>query len=158
MDLDDFRCDKCGCCHELCRCLPENISSMDDTTTLIEEYERPNKGGFKMDYWKECIADGAEECGLTLTDEQLTELAASVALGHEHYGMAFYSPSSSDRLNDIERVWNEKYAALQSEFDAYRGNAELAVKRALHQRSDESVSIRKYGEVFRHGGRTEQIQ
>ena len=112
----------------------------------------------KIDYWKECLSIGADECGLRVTEEQLTALAESAAGGHEHYGMAFYSPPSSDRLNDIEREWKAKYAALKSEFDAYRGNAESAVKKALNQRSDASVSIEKYGEVFLHGGRTEQIQ
>jgi hypothetical protein len=78
--------------------------------------------------------------------------------GHENYGMAFYSPPSSDRLNSIESEWKAKYANLQREFDTYRGNAETAVRKALHQYSDSDVSIGEHGEVFRHGGRTEQIQ
>lgn len=112
----------------------------------------------ERDYWKECIAIAAEECGATLTTDQLECLADSAKSGHEHYGMAFYSPPASDRLNDIEREWKAKHAALQREFDAYRSNAETAVKRALRQSSDTPVTIGKYGEVFRHGGRTEQIQ
>ena len=111
-----------------------------------------------LDYWEECISIADDECGLKMTDEQLAYLASSVAGGHEHYGMAFYSPPSGDRLNEIERQWKEKHTALQREFDAYKGNAETAVKRALRQRDDENISIGKYGEVFRHGGRTEQIQ
>jgi len=112
----------------------------------------------EKDYWQECIFIGAEECGLTLTDEQLECLAGSAEGGHDNYGMAFYSPPSSDRLNAIESEWKAKYAALQKEFDAYRGNAETAVKKALRQYNDASVSIGDHGEVFRHGGRTEQIQ
>jgi len=112
----------------------------------------------ELDYWEECLSDGASECGLAMTSEQLTALAESVKGGHEHYGMAFYSPPSSDRINSIELYWKEKYAALQGELDAYRRNAEKAVKKALGQRSDDSVSIEAYGEVFLHGGRTEQIQ
>lgn len=112
----------------------------------------------ELDYWKECIAIAAEDCGATLTPEQLECLAESVQGGHECYGMAFYSPPAGDRLNDIEREWKAKHAALQREFDAYRGNAETAVKKALRQYDDAQVSIGKYGEVFRHGGRTEQIQ
>jgi hypothetical protein len=110
------------------------------------------------EYWKECIALAADDIGLSLTPEQLDAIAESVEGGHENYGMAFYSPPPSDRTSSIEREWKSKLDRLQAEFDAYRGNAEEAVKKALHQHSDENVSIGKYGEVFRHGGRTEQIQ
>lgn len=111
-----------------------------------------------LDYWKECISIAAGECDLTLTNEQLDALADSVSGGHEHYGMAFYSPPPSDRISDIENEWKRKLASLQAEFDAYRGDAETAIKRALRQDSDANVSIGKYGEVLRHSGRTEQIQ
>lgn len=95
---------------------------------------------------------------MSLTDEQLTCLAESVSGGHENYGMAFYSPPASDRYDDIEREWEGKYKELQSEFDKYKNNAEAAVKIALNQHCDSSVSIGEYGEVLRHGGRTERIQ
>lgn len=111
-----------------------------------------------LDYWKECIEIAAEECDLTLTPEQLEGIAGSVSGGHENYGMAFYSPPASDRIAAIEGEWKQKYEALQAEFDAYRCNAETAVKRALRQFPDATVSIGEYGEVLRHGGRTEQIQ
>lgn len=111
-----------------------------------------------LDYWKECLAIAAEECGLALSDEHLTELAEGAMGGHEHYGMSFYSPPSSDRISVLESEWKAKYTALQKEFDAYRGNAETAVKKALRQYSDSNVSIGEHGDVFRHGGRTEQIQ
>lgn len=112
----------------------------------------------QQDYWQECISIAAEECELKLTPEQLTYLAEAVEGGHEHYGQAFYSPPASDRLDDIEREWKAKHAALQREFDAYRGNAETAVKKALGQYDDVQVSIGEYGEVLRHDGRTERIQ
>lgn len=111
-----------------------------------------------LDYWKECISIAAEECGLDLTNEQLNELAEGVSGGHEHYGMAFYSPPPSERISDIEDEWKRKLASLQAEFDAYRTDAETAVKRALRQHSDTNISIGKHGEVLRHDGRTEQIQ
>lgn len=111
-----------------------------------------------IDYWKECISIAAEECDLSLTAEQLDVLADGASSGHEHYGMAFYSPPPSERLNEIEGEWKRKLDALQAEFDAYRDDAETAVKRALRQHSDSSVSIGKYGEVLRHDGRTTQIQ
>lgn len=111
-----------------------------------------------VDYWKECISIAADECDLTLTDEQLACLAESAKGGHENYGMAFYSPPDSDRYNDIDREWEKKYKALQAEFDAYRGNAESAVKQALRQHRDDNVSIGSHGEVLLHGGRTVRIQ
>lgn len=112
----------------------------------------------QRDYWKECISIAADECELTLTPKQLEYLASSAEGGHEHYGMAFYSPPPSERLNEIEKEWKNKLKALQSEFDAYRGNAETAVRKALRQHRDEQVSIGEHGEVLRHGGRTERIQ
>lgn len=112
----------------------------------------------QRDYWKECIAIAAEECDLTLTPEQLDCLAESAEAGHNHYGMAFYSPPASERLSDIEDEWRRKLADLQAEFDAYRNNAETAVKIALRQHRDEQVTIGEHGEVLRHGGRTVAIQ
>ena len=112
----------------------------------------------QKDYWKECISIAADECDLELTDEQLEYLAGSAQSGHEHYGMAFYSPPDSDRLNDIEREWKAKLKAKQDELDKYMQNAEIAVKQALRVHRDEQVTIGSYGEVLRHGGRTERIQ
>jgi hypothetical protein len=110
------------------------------------------------DYWQECIAIAAEECSLTLTKEQLECLASSAEAGHEHYGMAFYSPPDSERLDEIERESSGKLKRLQAEFDRYQSNAETAIKQALKVHREDSVSIGSYGEVLRHGGRTERIQ
>ena len=112
----------------------------------------------QKDYWEECISIAAEECDLTLTPEQLTYLADAVEGGHDHYGMAFYSPPPSERLNEIEAGWKRKLQALQAEFDAYRGHAETAVKQALRVHRDDPVTIGERGEVLRHGGRTVRIQ
>ncbi|AEC22245.1 hypothetical protein PT7_P009 (plasmid) [Pusillimonas sp. T7-7] len=109
-------------------------------------------------YWEECISIAAEECDLSLTPEQLEALADGASSGHEHYGMAFYSPPDSDRYDAIEQEWKAKYNALKREFEAYQGNAETAVKQALRQYSDANVSIGEHGEVLRHDGRTERIQ
>ena len=109
-------------------------------------------------YWEECISAAAEDCGLKLTAEQLDCIAGAVESGHENYGMAFYSPPSSDRISEIEREWKAKLEKAENEAKIYRENAEKAVKQALHQRSDARISIGEYGEVFRHGGRTVQIQ
>ena len=110
------------------------------------------------DYWEECLASSFDEHGVSVTAEQLKSIAEDVQGGHENYGMAFYSPPASDRLNEVEREWKQKYDALIRDFEKYRGNAETAVKVALHQYSDAQVSIESNGEVFRHGGRTERIQ
>jgi len=112
----------------------------------------------EKDYWEEGIAQSAEECGLVMTKEQLAHLVEAVAGAHENYGMAFYSPPASDRYDEIEREYKAKIAALERASERYRDNAEKAVKRALRQQDDANVSIGEYGEVFRHGGRTEQIQ
>lgn len=110
------------------------------------------------DYWMECVSLGAESCGLEMTQEQLECIAESVEVGHENYGMAFYSPPSSDRYNDIEREWKKKLSDLQAEFDRYRGNAEQAVGQALRQHRDDRVSIGEHGEVYRLDGRGTRIQ
>lgn len=111
-----------------------------------------------FDYWSECISIAAEECDLKLTTEQLAYLAEAASGGHEHYGMAFYSPPPSERLDDIEREHKERYRRLEAEFNKYRDNAETAVKQALRQHHDANVSIGDRGEVLRHDGRTTQIQ
>ena len=52
----------------------------------------------------------------------------------------------------------EKYKALEAENERYMRNAETAVKQALRVHCDDQVTIGSYGEVLRHGGRTERIQ
>ena len=112
----------------------------------------------QRDYWQECMAIAAEECELTLTPDQLDCLASAAESGHEHYGMAFYSPPPGERMSEIEDGWKQKLKTLQAEFDAYRGHAEAAVKQALRVNRDDHVSIEPHGEVLLHGGRTVRIQ
>ena len=112
----------------------------------------------QRDYWQECMAIAAGECDLVLTPEQLDHMASAAESGHDHYDMAFYSPPPSERLSEIEDGWKRKLAALQAEFDAYRGNAEVAVKQALRVHRDDHVSIEPHGEVLLHGGSTMRIQ
>ena len=102
-----------------------------------------------IDYWKECISQGADECGLVMTEEQLTDLSEAASSGHEHYGMAFYSPPSYERYDEIEREWKAKYDALRKEFDAYIGSSETAVKNLGRIHRDANVSIEPHGEVRR---------
>lgn len=112
----------------------------------------------QRDYWQECIAIAAEECDLKLNTEQLDCLARSAESGHEHYGMAFYSPPPSDHLSDIEENCKKKLKALQDEFDRYKDSAETAVKQALRVHRNDNVSIEPHGEVLIHSGRTVRIQ
>lgn len=115
------------------------------------------------EYWQEAFEIALDDMDLfhiveILTAEQRKNIGDALAGSHECYGMAFYSPPPSDRLNEIEREWKAKYDALQRDFERYRGNAETAVKKALKQYPDAQVTIGEYGEVLKHGGRTEQIQ
>ena len=110
-----------------------------------------------IEYWKECVSQACDECKLIATDDQILHIADCVKAGNENYGMAFYSPPSSDSINSIEREWKLKLDELQKKFDNYQTNAETAVKKALRQYDDADVSIGEYGEIHRHGGRTERI-
>lgn len=112
----------------------------------------------KSDYYTECVDSAADEVGLKLTAEQAKYIGEAVEVAVENVGMAFYSPSSSERFEQIEREWESKFKALQREFDAYRNNAETAVKVALRQRHDANVSIGEHGEVRRHDSRSDRIQ
>jgi hypothetical protein len=111
-----------------------------------------------LDYWKESISNAAENCGLELTDAQLLEMAEAVLIDHENYGMAFYSPPSTDRLAAIESEHQSRYDRLKAEFDQYVANSETAIRKALRLSHDRSVSIHSHGEVLAHGGRTERVQ
>ena len=110
-----------------------------------------------LDYWRECMELAAEECDLQLTQDQIAHLAAAADSGHEHYGMAFYSPPASDRIAAIDRDCSDKLKNLQAEFDEYRICAEKAIRRATNQNIDAQIGINKHGDVIRYGGRTERI-
>lgn len=112
----------------------------------------------KKDYWAECIAEAAAECGAVLTSEQESHIAACVEGAHDNYGMAFYSPPPSDRIADVEREWKQKLAAMEARMDRYRTNAEEAVRKALRQPYDTRIAIGEHGEVHRVDGRMERIQ
>ena len=112
----------------------------------------------QLAYWEDCITYAADEAGISLTYNEVTQLAEGVMGGHENYGMAFYSPPASDRMETIEREWQEKLKRLQDELDTYRTDAETAIKKALRQYSDANVEIGKHGEVLRYGGSIDKIQ
>lgn len=110
------------------------------------------------DYWQEAIEEAAKEVGATLTEEQASAIAGAVSISHDNYGLAYYSPPSSDIYDRQDREWQKKYDDLRAEFDRYIGNAEEAVRRKFKVHREDGVSIGDHGEVFAHGGRTRQIQ
>ena len=114
------------------------------------------------EYWQEAVEIALEEMGQYhivegLTADQRAELGVALAVSHECYGMAFYSPPSSDRINEIERGYKAKIARLEAEAESYRETVSKTVGRLLNQNSDARISINDDGEVYRHGGRDEQI-
>jgi hypothetical protein len=121
-------------------------------------FQKENTMSKQHDYWRECMSNASDKCGLDLTPEQLDCLASAAENGHDSYGMAFYSPPPSERINDIENEFKKKLQELQAEFDAYKINSETAVKKALRVKSDECISIHPHGEVFSYGGRIVKIQ
>lgn len=102
-----------------------------------------------LEYWKECIAQSAEDCNLSLTDIQLETLAEGASSAHEMYSQAFYDPGWDGRLSQIKQEYKDKEKSLQQQFDKYIGNAETAVKRILNIHPEDSISIGDYGEIER---------
>lgn len=96
----------------------------------------------KMDYWEECIAIAAEECGLVLTKEQLDALAGAAESGHEHYGMAFYSPPASDRISDIEDEWKRKVKDKEEEHQREMKRADDAAEESRWRRDRQIQRLR----------------
>lgn len=113
-------------------------------------------------YWQQAFEVALDEMGLdhllaAMTAEQRAEMGEALNGSHECYSMAYYSPPASDRISEIERELKAKLKAAEADAERYRDGAEKAIKRALRQYSDAQVTITPDGEVFRHGGRTEQI-
>lgn len=64
------------------------------------------------EYWAECLSIAADEIGLSLTAEQINELAEAVKGGHENFNMAFgYDVATNNRYQQLER---EKADAKQA--------------------------------------------
>lgn len=111
-----------------------------------------------LSYWEESFSCALDELGICVTSDQLKSLAEAIEMSHENYGLAFYFPPASDRLNEIKREADTRLERLQVEFDEYRRRAERAVGEALGQSANTPIHIGEYGEVFRTDGRTTQIQ
>ena len=98
------------------------------------------------EYWEETLSDAAQECGLTLTPEQLTALAEAAQSAHECYGMAFYTPPSSDRIAVIERECKQKVESARAEANRMRDNFVKNVCKRRGVRPDQ-VEIGDNGDV-----------
>ena len=102
-----------------------------------------------LEYWRECISNSAESCGLSVTTEQLDALAGDVASSHDMYSEYSGSPGWGDRLAEIEAGYKKKLADAEREFDKYREASETAVRRALKIHPEDRVVIDKDGFVNR---------
>ena len=100
----------------------------------------------RSDYWKECISTAAEECGATLSKEQIEFIAGAAEGCHENYGMAFYSPPSTDRIAVILRDCSAKVKAAQDEADRMR--SDFVANVCMRRRCDPSdVTLEGGGHV-----------
>jgi len=111
-----------------------------------------------MDYWEETIETAAEECGISLTEEQLKCLASAVEASHDNYGLAYYQPPSSDRVAAIEREASERRTRLERKVEVERKRTLDALKTALRLRPEARISVDDDGSVLLHDGRTTVIQ
>lgn len=114
------------------------------------------------DYWQEAFESTMDAMGLYhivqgMTDAQRKEMGASLATSHENYGLAFYTPSTSDRISAIEREWKKKLDDAERQKNEYIDRTEKVLRRVLRQHHDTHLSIDKEGNVVRWGGRTEII-
>lgn len=100
-----------------------------------------------LDYWKEVIGQASDDCELTLSDEQLECLADAASTGHEHYGMAFYSPPCGDYAASVEREWKAKYADLEKRMRDHEDRTYKAIRRIGRIRNDAIISIDQNGYV-----------
>lgn len=71
---------------------------------------------WRKSYWIECVVIGAEECGATLTKEQVEYIAESVQGGHENYSMASGDDvASANRHAYLDREKADLKAELRRE-------------------------------------------
>ena len=100
-----------------------------------------------LSYWKECIQDAADECGLNISAEQISSIADSVRIAHENYDMAFYRPPSTDRISVLEEEKRIAVRQKEDELLRYQMLAEKCIKKSMGLRQDEIISIQDDGSV-----------
>jgi len=70
-----------------------------------------------MDYWKECIQEALNECGLIATNEQISAMAKFIENSHENYSTAMghdcipnpLSTENNQLKQKLEREKNKKH-------------------------------------------------
>ena len=80
------------------------------------------------DYWREVVMNAADGCDLELTREQRESMADAMSAAHDRYGLAFYTPPSSDRMAEIEAEHKREVTRLRAEMDAYRATVQEGLK------------------------------
>lgn len=68
-----------------------------------------------LNYWQETVSDAADECGATLTPDQIRFIAEAVQSSHENYGLAFYIPPSTDRISEIKKDYQDQLSKIRSD-------------------------------------------
>lgn len=61
----------------------------------------------REDYWRECIEIACSEAGVSVTPDQIAEIASAVQGAHENIGMAFHVPSDSPAQSEADRLRKE---------------------------------------------------
>lgn len=92
-----------------------------------------------------------------MTAEQRAAIGESLVGSVENEGLAVYRPPASDRINSIEREWQQRLEDERDRTEAARKGAELAVRRALGINSKTPISVTDGGEVYRSDGRMTRI-
>ena len=55
-------------------------------------------------YWLECVSDACESAGVSASSEQVRQIAESVKISHDCYGMAFSVPSGNPMESEVKRL------------------------------------------------------
>ena len=99
------------------------------------------------DYWREAVSTALEEAGAPdLTTEQLAAVASSIEDCHINYGMAFYSPPPSDRVDAIVREATEP---LRAEVKRLEEVTEIFANSVKRRRGAREVYIERGSVMYR---------
>jgi hypothetical protein len=110
------------------------------------------------DYWKECVAEAAEDCKAVLTDEQITCIASWVEGAHDNYRQATgldvadrnWRAAEDDRLrkdgaNKVLHYVEDRVATIDNgparAFDVMSPNQRFA----MHELFQARIFLRKSG-------------
>lgn len=116
----------------------------------------------QANYYQESFEIAMDEAGLwylveQMTSEQRQEIGKSLATSAENEGLAIYRPSSGERIEQINREWQQRLEDERDRTNAAQKGFELAVRRILHVHRDVPISVTNGGEVYVSDGRTRRI-